>query len=164
MYQLVNEYQDSYAYPPPINFIFYVILLYERIFKKERYSTFKSYLDEVDSDKKRCIYSFAMEKQCAVEYLNKLKNLIGKDNLDIRLKESNDKFEILEGKLNELIKENNLFKNGAIQIDNDSNLNGSDSYSNNFESKLYDQVSKHYYIKIGYDFWYALFILFFASI
>lgn len=66
--ELINEYMDSYAFPPPLNLIAYLKLAYNKFIKKDVYSTEKRYLESVRAEK----FDFlTLETKCAIQLYEK---------------------------------------------------------------------------------------------
>lgn len=107
-FQLLKEYSDSYAFPPPLNAISYIILAYNKFIKKEDYSTQENYLNELSQ------FNFLpLEERYALDFLSKskLNDEMEEEEDESNLQQSNQEtFEGLEKKLEQVIKENGQLK------------------------------------------------------
>ena len=102
MYELIDEYKDSYAFPPPISFISYLIFAINYFITKKSSHLSDFYLDP-KSRSRTLEYALSLERQFAEEYFIN-KKMDEREMIESRLKTANEKLEILERRLNEIIK------------------------------------------------------------
>ena len=102
LYELVAEYRESFAFPPPISLISYAIAcLNFIIFRSFPYTS--NFLMDLKNTSKTFEYAISLERQFASEYLIN-KRIDERELIESRLKSANDKLEMLDRKINEIIK------------------------------------------------------------
>lgn len=101
-YELVYEYRDSYAFPPPISLISYLIMGVSLIFSKNS-KLFSNFYLASSNESKTLEYASSLERQYAEEYTWSKKN-DQKETIENQLRATSAKLESLEIKMNELFK------------------------------------------------------------
>lgn len=103
MYELIDEYKDSLAFPPPISFISYLAVVVNKLTRKKTPPHRSGFYLDPRSRCKALEYASQLERQVAEEFLTN-KKTDERELIESRLKMTNEKLEILERKLNEIIK------------------------------------------------------------
>lgn len=103
LYELVYEYRDSFAFPPPISLISYAILGLTWLISKREKGVSNFYLIATSASK-TLEYAASLERQFAEEFAATIKKTDDREAIDGRLRTANEKLEILEQKINEILK------------------------------------------------------------
>jgi hypothetical protein len=102
-YELINEYEQTYAFPPPLSFILYVILIHNWIKKeasKRRGQPFMNCSIETAAVIPLSDHVMSLERESAEEYVN-VTNMNIDESKDL-IKTMAEKIEQMELKLNQV--------------------------------------------------------------